>query len=231
MNSTGLAHSKGLLSGSDPAFILCIPPGLSRCSLVWPGAPRPTTFPRAPLGAPSNPWSSAAHRRHARPAAPRGLSGTAGSGFWGQCYPRPAVHSRLLQPPSQELSSSQPLSQPRSSRVSSPSFVCAREELGRREKGEVALSVCLPLPLPGQLEVRPGRREPTGRVRGAGGAAVGRPGARVPAARWEARPAAGAGLEARFVRSGRPSASLGSHLPPDTRRTACEGAERDGNHK
>ena len=66
--------------------------------------------------------------------------------------------------------------------------MCAREELGRREKGEVALSVCLPLPLPGQLEVPPERREPTGRVRGAGGGTLGRPGARVPAARCKRGP-------------------------------------------
>ena len=80
----------------------------------------------------------------------------------GPVSPRPAAHSLPLQPPSQELSSPRQLNQPPSSRVSSPSFVCARAELGRREKGEVALSVCLPPPLPGQLEVPPARREPGG---------------------------------------------------------------------
>ena len=195
--------------------MLCIPPGLSRCSLVWPGAPRPTTLPprltRGALKPLEQPCAPPPRSPRAPPAASLAPLGPA---------PRASV------PPAQQsiAASSSPRrrscqarscwASPGAPASPSPSFVCAREELGRREKGEVALSVRLPLPLPGQLEVPPERREPTGRVRGAGGGTLGRPGARVPAARCGARTAAEAGLEARFVRSGRPSASLRSHLPP-----------------
>lgn len=99
------------------------------------------------------------------PRAPRRPPQHLGVSRPGLASPRPAVPSLLLQPQSQELSSPRQLNQPPSSRVSSPSFVCTRAELGRREKGEVALSVWLLPPLPGLLEVPPGRREPRGGCR------------------------------------------------------------------
>lgn len=165
-------------SGSHPAVSLL--PSLA-------GRSEPRHPPRS--RSPSHPRGGAAHRSRASPAPPGGLPGTSRPRCSVQRGPLPlrrAARSLPLQPPERELSSPRQPNQPPSSRVSSPSFVCARAELGRREKGEVALSVCLPPPSPGPLEVPLGRRAP----RGGRGEPAGRQG---PAARVGALAAGGLG--------------------------------------
>ena len=106
---------------------------------------------------PSNPWSGAA----LAPLPPAASPALREPAPWSSVLP-PAARGLPLQPPTQELSSPPQLNEPPNSRVSSLSFVCARAELGRREKGEVALSVRLPLALPRLLQVPLGRQEPRG---------------------------------------------------------------------
>lgn len=112
----------------------------------------------------SNPWSSSARCSHTRPSllapCPPRLPRHLGVPLLGPVSSCPAVRSLPLQPPRQVLSSPPQLNQ----LPSLLSFLCvrARAELGRREEGEVALSVCLPPPLPGLLEVRLGRQERKG---------------------------------------------------------------------
>lgn len=92
--------------------------------------------------------------------------------------------------------------------------LCARERSwgGGRRGRSLCLSGSRRL-CPGCSKCRWGGRSP-GEGAGAGGAPPGRPGAVVPAARGGARTTAGARLEARLVRSRRPSAPLGSYLAP-----------------